>query len=309
MDDGALLDSTLLGQPLTEPTKAAIARPFWDCRPQATLEYYWKYYQEECTRALHDGGRHVAMRTQGDVADCVGKLKSGIRRQDIKEEMRSRLTAAHANEDEMLDNSIDLAASLLLMMSFCSYSYGFSGRRWLRWSSHDSLRASIRPCFESSAGDLAQERVKLERVFTARNVVMIASLEIVWTDNLLDHLRLADDDRRVHIFHHASFLEMQKQSVDTILPQGLGEETLRTLALLFPSADSQTRKWLLNLPQYHCLDKRVMQCGRLKTDDRHIDNFRFWRERLALLKQVFDESQPQSLSSWWHDRRNGVQCG
>jgi hypothetical protein len=38
----------------------------------------------------------------------------------------------------------------------------------------------------------------------------MAGLEIVWTDNLADHLRLTDDDTKVHIFHHASFLEIQR---------------------------------------------------------------------------------------------------
>lgn len=134
----------------------------------------------------------------------------------------------------------------------------------------------------------------------------------------------------MHIFHHVSFLELQWQrcallwppsllvearepsftlgdSADTLLPPGVGEETLRTLALLFPTADPQTRGWLLRLPSYDGLDARVAQCRRLKTDDRQIDGFPFWRERLTLLKQVFDEAQPQSLVNWWHDRRNGVQ--
>ncbi len=26
-----------------------------------------------------------------------------------------------------------------------------------------------------------------------------------------------------------------------------------------------------------------------------------------VLKQVYDESTPKTLSQWWHDRRNGVQ--
>ncbi|EQL00722.1 FAD-binding, type 2 [Ophiocordyceps sinensis CO18] len=170
----------------------------------------------------------------------------------------------------------------------------------------------------------------LERVLNAPGLVLVANLDIIWTDNLLDHLRLTDDDRRVHIFHHVSFLELQRQrcallwppsllveareptftlgdSADTLLPPGVGEETLRTLALLFPTADPQTRGWLLRLPSYDGLDARVAQCRRLKTDDRQIDGFPFWRERLTLLKQVFDEAQPQSLVNWWHDRRNGVQ--
>lgn len=42
-------------------------------------------------------------------------------------------------------------------------------------------------------------------------------------------------------------------------------------------------------------------------DDRQLSNFRFWRDRLAIIKEVYDESTPDSFSQWWHDRRNGVQ--
>jgi hypothetical protein len=51
----------------------------------------------------------------------------------------------------------------------------------------------------------------------------------------------------------------------------------------------------------------VSHCGRLKTDDRRIDQFAFWRDRLVMLKQVFDEAQPKTMRQWWYDSRNGVQ--
>lgn len=85
---------------------------------------------------------------------------------------------------------------------------------------------------------------------------------------------------------------------------------MRTLALFFPSGDSETRKWIVNIAsadENEGLDRRIIQCGRLSTDNRQIDRFRFWRERLVTLKQVFDEAHPNTLSRWWYDRRNGVQ--
>ncbi|KAG6366566.1 hypothetical protein INS49_000744 [Diaporthe citri] len=39
--------------------------------------------------------------------------------------------------------------------------------------------------------------------------------------------------------------------------------------------------------------------------ERQIEKFRFWRDRLGVLKQAFDETTPGSMSQWWHDRRNG----
>ena len=129
----------------------------------------------------------------------------------------------------------------------------------------------------------------------------------MWTDNLADHLRLTDDDKRVHIFHHASFLEAQRESTESVPPEGLAEETLQTLALLCPASDHEMRQWMSGLPDYGRLDKRVSQCGRLKTDNRPIDWFMFWGDRLVMLKQAFDEAQPTTMRQWWYDSRNGVQ--
>jgi hypothetical protein len=57
---------------------------------------------------------------------------------------------------------------------------------------------------------VSNDIVKLEKIFTAQNLVRIAGLDIIWTGNLADHLRLTNDDQRVHVFHHASFLQVQK---------------------------------------------------------------------------------------------------
>lgn len=313
MADKTELDSSLLDLPLPQLTKTMITSEYWASQHQAQrlnsvdvdLQSFWTYYNKECVRALHNGGRYVALRSHRDVVDCIHKLKSGMLRHDIKEELREKLTAPHDNEDEMLDNSIDLAASLLLMMSFCSFAYGFSGRSHLRWS-HGSLEIFVAAYFDPGTAHLAKENVKMEKIFTARNLCRIAGLDIVWTDNLVDHLRLTDDDRRVHVFHHASFLHVQRQSAESLLPKGLAEETLQTLALLLPSSDTETRKWFSQLSEAG-LDKRAIQCGQLKTDHRQTERFRFWNDRLVVLKQVFDEAQPKSLSQWWYDRRNGVQ--
>ncbi|KAK4445515.1 hypothetical protein QBC34DRAFT_306576 [Podospora aff. communis PSN243] len=304
--------------PLCQATKAAITSKFWSSSPitdcqrlhsydadPVDLDKYWIYYAKECSNALHDGGRHAATRTHDDIVECISKLKSGMLREDIKSCLRSKLSSPHVNEDEMLDNSIDLSASLLLMTSFGSYTYGFSGQSSVCWNK-GTLRDFLRSYFAPEM-KLANENVKLEKIFKASNLVRIAGLEIEWTDNVADHLRMTDDDKRVHIFHHAAFLETQRSGVDSLLPEGLAEETLRTLALLFPAGDLETKRWMAGLPDYSSLDKRLGQCGRLKTDNRRIDSFVFWRDRLVMLKQAFDEAQPKTIRQWWYDSRNGVQ--
>ena len=40
---------------------------------------------------------------------------------------------------------------------------------------------------------------------------------------------------------------------------------------------------------------------------RQIRNFRYWRDRLIVLKQAFDDSEPHTVSQWWQDDRKKVQ--
>jgi hypothetical protein len=106
----------------------------------------------------------------------------------------------------------------------------------------------------------------------------------------------------------------------SIFPPGLVDETLRTLALLFPQSEftkrqghglgGSKRKWLdalASIQQPCTIDPRLVLCGSLQTEDRQIERFYFWRDRLIILKQAYDEATPKTLLQWWFDRRNGVQ--
>lgn len=85
------------------------------------------------------------------------------------------------------------------------------------------------------------------------------------------------------------------------------EESLRTLSLLFPQNDRKTRRWLAGQIAEHNLDPALSRCGNLRAQTRRFEQFSFWRDRLVILKQAFDESSPRGLTQWWNDRRNSVQ--
>lgn len=95
--------------------------------------------------------------------------------------------------------------------------------------------------------------------------------------------------------------------VSNLYPDGLKEETLRTLSLIFPQHDAQTLRWFKGYADSSRIDKTLLRCDPLRLDDRQIERFHFWHDRLIILKQAFDESRPATISQWWHDRRNGVQ--
>ena len=89
------------------------------------------------------------------------------------------------------------------------------------------------------------------------------------------------------------------------------DETLQTLALLLPRRDTTVSRWFRSQQNLKELQNRVDDEAaserRLKAAERQINKFVFWHDRLVILKQAFDKSQPKSLRQLWNDRRNPVQ--
>lgn len=81
----------------------------------------------------------------------------------------------------------------------------------------------------------------------------------------------------------------------TFLPKEVIDEALNTLAFLFPKWDSDTRIWYRYEASIQVLDTYMLEIGHLDADKRRIENFVYWRNRLVVLKQVFDEARPSTL--------------
>ena len=103
----------------------------------------------------------------------------------------------------------------------------------------------------------------------------------------------------------------RRSETDTLnsdaFPDGLVDETLRTLSLLFPVNDERTKRWLYKNVNSRGMDRALQSCELLRLEERQFEGFKFWHDRLVMLKQAFDQSRPSTISQWWHDRRNGVQ--
>ncbi len=89
------------------------------------------------------------------------------------------------------------------------------------------------------------------------------------------------------------------------LPNGIAEEALRTLAILFPRANIQAREWLKKVVESARDRKEYIDpgIGDLKTTSLEIESFGYWRPRLLALESAFARSEPATLYQWWYDRR------
>jgi hypothetical protein len=329
----ALQEPLADSSPLKHETKSAIIDSLWpkqlpvqlECHAEYDWTPYFNYYVNQCHHSLQS--QSVVARTHQDIVKLSYFFRKNALREDIEKQLRNALGKVNAKkketngthrleamEEENVDNTINLVARLYLMLNVrASEPTLTTGRTKLQWT-NGSPRSFLLNQFKHS--ELLHDiSVKFEKTFTARNIEHIAGIGIYWTDNLADHLRMLDaEDKTVAIFHHASFLKYQASPVfppffPALYPTGLIEETLQTLALLFPQHDKETKTWLQSPSKKNSyrIDEQLLKCGRLRLDDRQKNNFHFWHDRLVILKQAYDESRPATLSQWWHDRRNTVQ--
>lgn len=211
------LDSPIFRTPTSFTTTFEPLVHLWSRNASSTLkghefdpEAYFAYHKKQCCLALHDGGRHISVRTHRDIFEIAEGLKHGLPKEVIRERLSTKLADPKPpNENELLDSSIDLTARLVCMMDIGALRYGFSGHRGLVWS-HGCLKDFVRDRFSKPV--MLDHNVKLEKTFNARNLERMAGIRIIWTDNLADHLRIVDEgDKTVAVFHHASFLKCQQR--------------------------------------------------------------------------------------------------
>ncbi|PVH68689.1 hypothetical protein DL98DRAFT_564625 [Cadophora sp. DSE1049] len=287
-----------------------MSRAFVLDHPAFVPSDYFSYYE----KALESCRSNSLISSHRDIINLLAKAQQkDTTRSSLEEYLQKQFQSKQTEEaDEIVEDKIDLALRLLLMVPTGGYSTAnryitLSGGTKLNWKDgtvHELVKR------EFPVQNSMKEPVKLERIFNARNLERIAGVEVRWTSNLADHLRMRDDDKAVEIFHYTTFLKLQQD--ESILPSLLVDETLRTLALLLPEHDN-IEKWFsshetkLQKRRKLPLDPLAHECGQLKVEERQIDKFQYWHDRLVILKQVFDEAEPRNIKQWWRDRRRRVQ--
>lgn len=90
-----------------------------------------------------------------------------------------------------------------------------------------------------------------------------------------------------------------------LISRAILAETQQTLALLFPQSDKDLVSWYKREASQHDLDQRLLKLPTLELQQRQIDCFDFWRDRLVMLKTCYNEAQPLKPKQLFYDRRDG----
>lgn len=209
-----ILSQDLLEVPFSPALKSELLKALFGCKLTVSdfvqnpslFSGYFEFYSELC---LHASSQICGIRNHRGLVEVVHLLQNPEEtRETIQEKLRKELFPLNSTNNEvMLGHTIDLAARLSLM-TFVGYFHFDAGQRTVLWKERD-LRTLLEE--EFTASKLPVQHVKLEKLFTARNIEQIGGIGIDWTRNLADHLRLQEDDTKVSIFHHASFLDLQQE--------------------------------------------------------------------------------------------------
>jgi hypothetical protein len=183
------------------------ANPGSDFELIGTSQSYFSYYQrmiETCDNSLTNSHEQIA--------NLIAILKDPVRsRESIQNTLQTKLHKEEGDEgEESVEKSINLGVRLLLMVPTGDFatlgrSITLSGETKLSWNG-GTIRDLV--CKEFTPQHSMKESIKLERIFNATNLEHIAGIDVRWTSNLADHLRMRDDDKAVEIFHYATFLRL-----------------------------------------------------------------------------------------------------
>jgi hypothetical protein len=206
-----------LHKPVTSEAEVEIIRRLWpdsSTRPHKQCHdwsAYFMFYTRECRTGLGDECRRLCVKNHRDILQVAQLLKDEPTKEALGSELRQSFTPhpAFDDEDNLVDGSIKIAARLFAIVNVRSLPYEISGQLSIPWSD-GSLHNAVHDYFNTPP-DSDTENVVLGSETTAPNIDRVAKIEIVWTNNLVDHLRLVEKDKKVYVFHHVSFLKHMKE--------------------------------------------------------------------------------------------------
>jgi hypothetical protein len=301
---------------LPQHEKFELVKLFWP-RADLTIESFHEesyasfleYVGDELSELRHHQTRFATNNFESIVEliqmlqNCRGKHLS---------ELLSELAPRFLNVDEhSVQRSIELTVRLWLNLNVNSAMIAvgpiLAHSGTIDWSPNESLDDLIASQF---AGKEAKElsRPKTEHLrsmgldFTAANLVNLCEIKLNWSDNLADHLVYNRKSRTLTIFKHKiCLINHLKTTGDCPIPTAVLEEALDTTNLLFPFGDEATKRLLSQEGQLAFYG--LGNCGRDRQDD--LREFRFWREELADLFEVYNEP-PRTFRQLVIDQRNLV---
>ena len=273
----------------------------------------WPYSVDETQFAAHTFDELIA------IVKTMWIQKNSSRKEILTFIKQLQVFRNKGSTDSQILNSMAVAACLWLTIEvrISDHPYGPASGTFEHavWGPTDTLVDVARQRFQTSKFSPTAREARLDPGFTAKNLIDICGMRVAWTDNLIDHLyydpspvprswwrfwQYQGSGGTVCIYPHKLCLASHYDTTD-VYGKDLLEEAMKSLDLLFPFGDSQTRKFLSGeghpffLAETHNFP-RTMDLG----------DFSFWRRRIVILYDAFN-APPSRVHQMWKDKRNPMQ--
>ena len=315
-----------------------IADSLWSPHDHHDSAQYFSYFKEECAAWKADGSA-VAIQTYQDFLDLVQHLKRTRSEKRSAPAVLDFFPPSQADDEKSpapslkeystpqqlqvplkhrfpycdpvsATNSIFLTVHLWLTVSVGSKAIvsSYSGGGGSEWVEDQSLDDFIRSCFPTSEWGprLSQWPFSLN----ACSLERVGGFELVWTNDLADHLYLNEDLGSISVYPHVQTLRglLDAKRPNQALPDRLLLETLQTLAVIIPRANRDCKRWFEKKRTRHVemVDDGAGDVAPLSWAHSP-EKYKYWGQRLITIKMAYDASEPKNLGQWWHDRRRRVE--
>jgi len=251
--------------------------------------------------------RHFAVQNLDGTFDVVRVLRENPTKSQL--EIVQLLSASYLNvAPTAIRRSLELTVRLWLTLNINSSSVAvgptFPDETPLDWDNDVSLDTLVKEQFAKSAGGRGKmTRSKIDPALTAAYLASTCGLQLRWTDSLSEHLRFDATRQTLAVYRHKICLVNHIESKGGCpIPEGVLNEMLDTLNLLFPFGDVATKQLLIKEHQQPLY--QLGSCGRTRKLD--LANYEYFREELEYLIDSFNQP-PKTWRQLATDRRNKME--
>lgn len=198
--------------PASPSAQSCIAQGVFNADNCNYLQAYFRYYYRQCrqvTSIAMMNGTVFPLQTNADLVDIITDIRGQASHEDIMAKLMGKCNMPMPSQ--RLQNAIDLALRLLIMMDVGVFDNVYTGRGNVTWTTGTLTDFLKRLGLFNACPVIPCLGVKLESSFHVCNIERIAGLKVQLTTNLHDHLLLREDIRTVFVFHHAAFLQNHRR--------------------------------------------------------------------------------------------------
>lgn len=286
--------------------KLELIKSFWPHLQDDILENeYGDLFQfiGETLREHRPYAKHFAFEDFQGLFDTIRFLQcyQTSTRDQIAAELKLRIFMNHS--DEQIIKSMELSVRLWLGLNV-PFSGTFVGavhsrRGYLRkWKGDETLGAMVDSCFETTTNSVYTES-ELDDLSAAK-LKRVCLLHIEWTDCLNDHLKLTGDrGKRILFLYQQKSTLVNHEKAGSPIPAAALDEAIRSLELLLPTGDPETRRFLTKAGKLYLLPNAWPP----RHQTSNLNEFDCWKPRLRRLLNLL-HGAPESFLQRLFDTRD-----